>query len=338
VDSGKGSINQERDVIIFLEAEGARGDEINRGILTEGKRIATALGGGLRAVSVGVCAPEPRTLKEYGVSTLYAVEGEDFVEYDCAAFSCAALEALRPMPFRLLLFAHSDRGSELAPAIASVLGTSAVTDCVDIRIRDGKLVYVRHVYDDQFEQEVSYREGQREIAAMRIGALERREVMRRGPLEVWSITAEMPSAFVRTRTIEVLPPHSETVDIAYARRILGAGAGCRNARPLMEELARLLDASVGTTRVMVDEGYIPKSRMIGQTGKNVAPEKYMALGVSGSPHHVAGIQQSKEILCVNRDPAAPVFGFSDKGFVGDLNELLPKLIERIKRYRDEGLA
>lgn len=328
----------ERDVIVFLENEGSRRDEINKGILSEGRRIANALGGELSAVSVGVSAPEPRILKEYGASTLYAVEGEDFAEYDCATFSCAALEALKPTPFRLLLFAHSDRGSELAPSIATGLGTSAVTDCTDVRVRDGRPVYVRHLYDDQMEQEISYREGQREVVAMRLEALESRAVPVPGPLEVWSITAEIPSTIARTRTIELLPPHSETVDIAYARRIVGAGAGCRDVRPFVEELARLLDASLGTTRVMVDEGHISKSRMIGQTGKSVAPEKYMALGVSGSPHHVAGIQQSKEILCVNIDPAAPVFDFSDKGFVGDLRELLPKLIERIKSYRDEGPA
>ena len=149
---------------------------------------------------------------------------------------------------------------------------------------------------------------------------------------------EIPATVARTRTLELLAPDAGTVDIAYARRIIGAGAGAAGVRPLVEELAQLLDASIGTTRVMVDDGHMPKSRMIGQTGKSVTPEVYMALGISGSPHHVAGIQQSREILSVNLDQAAPIFGLSDRGFAGDLKELLPRLIERIKRYRDEGLA
>ncbi len=331
--------SEEHDVIVFLEpTEEGRGDDVNKGLLTEGKKIALLLGGALRAVSVGLSTPDFGTLKEYGASTLYSVEGKDFAGYDCAVFSWAAREALDQLPFRLLLFAHSDRGSELAPFVASALDTSAVTDCVDIRTDDRKLVYVRRIYDDQFEQEVSYSGWRREVATMRVDAFERQKVAKPGRLEVWSITVEIPLHLARTRTLELLPPQAETVDIAYARRILGMGAGCRDVRPLVDELAHLLDASVGTTRVMVDEGHIPKSRMIGQTGKNVTPEKYMALGVSGSPHHVAGIQQSREILSVNLDPVAPVFGFSDKGFVGDLKDLLPKLIERIKRYRDEGLA
>jgi electron transfer flavoprotein alpha subunit len=325
-------------VIVFLEPPGARGDEINRGILSEGRRVASAIRGALRAVSVGVSPPEPRTLKTFGVSTLYSVESDDFAEYDCGAFSWAALDALRSMSFRLLLFADSDRGSELAPSIAAGLESSAVTDCTEIRIRDDKLVYVRHLYNDQLEQEVSYRDGQREVVAMRVGNLETRSVTIRGPLEVWSITAEISTSLRRARILETLQPDPQTVDIAFARRIVAAGAGCRDVLSLVEELAGLLDASMGTTRVLVDEGHIPKSRMIGQTGKNVAPEKYMALGVSGSPHHVAGIQQSGEILAVNMDPAAPVFDFADKGFVGDLVHILPRLIERIQRYRNEGLS
>jgi electron transfer flavoprotein alpha subunit len=327
----------ERDVVVFLEPAGDRGDDINKGLLSEGKRIARLLGGELRAVSVGHHVPDVRALKEYGVSTLYSVEGRDLAQYDCAAFSWAAQVALEQMSFRLLLFAGSDRGSELAPSVALSLDSAAVTDCVDIRINDGRLIYVRRVYEDQFEQEVSYMGGRREVATMRIDAFETRPIAERRPLEVWSITVEIPPAIARSRTLELLPPDARTVDIAYARRILGAGAGSTDVRLLVDELAQLLDASIGTTRVMVDEGHIPKGRMIGQTGKSVTPEVYLALGVSGSPHHVAGIQQSREILSVNLDPAAPIFGFSDRGFVGDLKELLPRLIERIKRYRDEGL-
>jgi len=103
---------------------------------------------------------------------------------------------------------------------------------------------------------------------------------------------------------------------------------------LVEELSSLLEGSIGTTRPVVDEGRLPKERMIGQTGKTVAPDSYLALGISGSPHHVAGIQQSGSTLSINRDPRAPIFGTADAGFVCDLDMLLPKLIDRIKRFRD----
>ena len=118
------------------------------------------------------------------------------------------------------------------------------------------------------------------------------------------------------------------------------GAGCDQPAllELAEELSSLLEASVGTTRLVVDSGRIPKTRMIGQTGKSTSPEICLTLGVSGSQHHVPGIRQSGTILSINADARAPIFGVSDTGFVSDLGGMLPKLVHRIKQFRDKGLT
>jgi electron transfer flavoprotein alpha subunit len=102
----------------------------------------------------------------------------------------------------------------------------------------------------------------------------------------------------------------------------------------VHELAELLQGSVGATRPVVDEGRLPKERLIGQTGRTVAPDLYVALGVSGSPHHVAGLRKAEKVVSINRDPRAPVFQFSDVGYVGDLEAVLPALIAKIKGWRD----
>jgi electron transfer flavoprotein alpha subunit len=101
------------------------------------------------------------------------------------------------------------------------------------------------------------------------------------------------------------------------------------------ELADLLQGSVGATRPVTDEGRLPKERLIGQTGRSVTPELYVALGVSGSPHHVAGVRSADRVLSVNRDVRAPIFQFSDVGYVADLEEVLPALVRRISEWRDE---
>ena len=160
---------------------------------------------------------------------------------------------------------------------------------------------------------------------------------RQAGLEIRTIPIEVPPDLVLPTAMPPVAPDFKTVDIVYAGRIIGVGSGSRDSIALVDELADLLGAAIGTTRVVVDDGFFPKIRMIGQTGKTVSPGLYLALGVSGSPHHVAGIQGSIEVLSVNTDPNAPIFGFSDKGFVGDLRSLLPKLVDRIRRYRDEGL-
>jgi electron transfer flavoprotein alpha subunit len=153
------------------------------------------------------------------------------------------------------------------------------------------------------------------------------------------IQLQAPEDADERKTIATIPPDFKTLDIRYAKRILDIGAGCDHPEllKLAEELSNLLEASIGTTRLMVDNGSISKTRMIGQTGKTVSPEFCLALGASGSPHHIAGFQKAGTIFAVNSDERAAILETSDTGFVTDLKCLLPKLVDRIKQYRDEGV-
>jgi electron transfer flavoprotein alpha subunit len=329
-------MNRERDIVVSLETSGENREEINGRLLTAGAGIADRLQGSLSVMILGGAVEDKPSLEAWGVSTLYRVEGVRLSGYNPEVFAWAAQEALRDVPFRLLLFAHTDRGSELAPRVASYLGTAAVTGCVDIRIREGILFYARLVYGGQFEQEISYT-ALPEVATVMPEAFDTREARGSAHVAVRTVNVEVPPDIVGSTFLESIPPDYRTVDILYAKRIVGAGSGCGNLS-LVEELCHLLEGSVGATRPVVDDGHLPKERMIGQTGKTVMPDLYVALGISGSPHHVAGIQQTKNILSVNKDPRAPIFNVSDAGFVCDLNAVLPGLINRIKRFRDEGLA
>jgi electron transfer flavoprotein alpha subunit len=331
IDRGKAS-----QVIVFLEPPDGKGEELNRGLLTEGGRVAGFLGGRLCALTVGKAIEGTAMLGEYGVFTLYRVDTAGVSEYSAEAFSWAAAFALRDTAFRLLLFAHSDRGSDLAPRIAAGLNTAAVMDCVDIRLTKEGLSYVRHVYGGQFEQEVSYQGCASEIATIRPEVLSAEKKTLTTNPQVVTLSVAVPRDLARTVPLELIPPDPHTIDVLYAKRLVGVGSGCGHLAHLSEELAELLDASIGTTRPVVDDGIIPKARMIGQTGKTVSPDFYLALGISGSPHHAAGIQKSKKILAINKDPRAPIFDLADTGFVGDLNGVLPKLIARIRRYKDTG--
>jgi electron transfer flavoprotein alpha subunit len=212
-------------------------------------------------------------------------------------------------------------------------------DCFDVRLRDENLYFGRHVYGGQFEQEVSFANPP-EVASLNVESLEARADSPGIPVPLKNISMRIPEDADAKRTIATIPPDFKTIDIRYAKRILDIGAGCDQPalQELAEELACLLEASIGTTRLVVDSGHISKTRMIGQTGKGASPELCLTLGVSGSPHHVAGIQKSANIFPVNSDERAPIFGVSDAGFVSDLNSLLPKLISRIKQYRDEDLT
>ena len=300
-----------RDVVVALESS----ETTNRGLLAEGSRIAALLGGKLSAL-----VPEQSA-------------------YGSAAWVQAARKYLGKAPFRLLLFAHSNGGRELAPLIAQSLDAPAILDCFDIRFRKETLYYARYIHGGQFEQEISFINPP-EIASMNLESLDRKDSASSAPVQVQKILLHIPESEDATKTVETIPPDFRTMDICYATRILDLGAGCDKPEllELAKELSKLLEASIGTTRLMVDSGHIPKNRMMGQTGKTASPELCLALGVSGSPHHVTGIQKSAKILAVNSDEHAPIFGVSDAGFVSDLNSLLPKLLHRIKQYGDKDLT
>ncbi len=323
-------------IVVFLEPSGEKGDEINKGLVAEGARIARLTGGSLSALSVGSPAPAPETIEGYGASRLIRVGGSRLSRYAGETFAWAAAEVLKTMPFRLLLFAHTDRGSELAPRLAWLLDSAAAMDCVDLRVEEGRIVYARLVYGGQLGQEISYAVDVPQIASIRTDGLYPRKAAATAPsLSIVDLSVDVPASLRATEPLETIPADYRTVDILYAKTLIGIGAGSEESLALAEELADLLAAATAATRPVVDDGLVPKVRMVGQTGKTVAPDLYLALGISGSPHHVAGIQDAKEVLSVNRDPKAPVFGFSDAGFVGDVRSLLPKLIERIKRYRED---
>jgi len=308
-------VNESRDVVVVLESLDARAEAINQGLLAEGSRIANLLGGNFHAL---VTEPSER---------------------DNDAWARTVRAALENLPFRLVLFAHTDRGGELAPILAQHFGSAAVTGCFDIRFRNETLYYARHVYGGQFEQEVSFAT-RPEFTSMDLESVDALEKFSAAPVRANMMHIRIPETGSTKKTIRTIPPDFKTIDIRYAGRILDIGAGCDRPelREMAEELSHLLEASIGATRVMVDNGRIPKARMIGQTGKTPSPDLCLTLGVSGSPHHVTGIEKSGTILSVNSDAHAPIFGVSDTGFVADLSGLLPKLINRIKQYRDEGLT
>jgi electron transfer flavoprotein alpha subunit len=306
-------VSENRGVIVVLEPLDKRTEAIHRGLLAEGCRIAKMLDGHLSAI-----------IEERFVHNTYA-----WVQN--------AKTLLAAEPFRVLLFAHTDKGSERAPLIAQALEAASVTDCFDIRFRNETLYYARYVHGGQFEQEVTFASPP-DVASLNLESLEARAGFLAAPVSYKKIYMEVPEIADGKKTIQTIPPDFRTLDIRYAKRVLDIGSGCDQPMllELVEELSNLLEASKGTTRLLVDSGRIPKTRMIGQTGKTISPELCLALGVSGSPHHIAGIQKAAKIFAVNSDERAPIFQVSDSGFVADLNSLLPQLIRRIQQYRDKG--
>jgi electron transfer flavoprotein alpha subunit len=243
----------------------------------------------------------------------------------------------------VVVLADTATGRQLAAQLARHLGCGAILGCSDVLAADGVPVLVKPVYGGWLEQDCRSAIGMPLVATLDLAGVEVS-----GAAEEEGATAGT-EAFASAEVVEVLgegspsvrrlelvPPDPRSVDLAHAKRIVAAGAGGASERLLsaVGELADLLEGSLGATRPVVDEGRLPKERLIGQTGKTVSPELYLALGISGSPHHMAGVQKAGRILTINRDARAPIFGFSDVGYVADLEAVLPLLLEKMKAWRD----
>jgi electron transfer flavoprotein alpha subunit len=328
-------MNKERDILILLESFGKNCEEMNKWLTLEGNRISKGLGGRLTALSISKPLESHAMLADAGISLLYILENDLFSEYRQEVFSWVITEFMQEVQPRLFLLSDSDMGKELAPSIAHRLETAAVTGCVAIEIDGERLFYIKPVYGGQFEEKISFPSGSIEIATIRQEALDKGLRVERNDIEVVEKNIFIPPEIIRTKQLELIPPDFRKTDVVHAKRIVGTGAGIADKHliSVVEEFAELLRGSLGATRPVVDDGYLPKERMIGQTGKMVAPELYVSLGISGSPHHVAGIQEAEKIISVNKDLRAPIFRFSDIGFIGDLKKILPKLVKRIQEWK-----
>jgi electron transfer flavoprotein alpha subunit len=277
-------------------------------------------------------------------ATTTALTWDPVDEVDLERLSRAAASVLREREASVALFADDDLGRQLAPVVALELGTAAVVGCADVVVRDGCVVYVKPVQGGWLERELVFVDGCAQVATLQLDAA--LAAAGESPADSESTTAKWivgslaatTEAERRVRRLGLEPPDPRTVDLVHARRIVGVGVGGASDELLhaVAELAELLEGSVGATRPVVDDGRLPKERLIGQTGRTVAPELYLALGISGSPHHVAGVQGAEHIVTVNKDEYAPIVSFSDTSFIGRLEDVLPALVEQLRALRDGG--
>lgn len=296
----------------------------------EARRIAQALGA------------------ELGLLT-WRVDAESPDGVDTGPIAAALAKAATRVGPSAVLLVDTALGRRLATQLAHRMSCGAVLGCSDVLVVDGVPVFVKPVYGGWLEQDCRAATGKPVVATLDLAGMESRQAGEAADTGLDSLTAAadalLPAAEVvevagarspSVRRIELAPPDPRSVDLVHAKRIVAAGAGGASEQLLasVRELADLLAGSLGATRPVVDEGRLPKERLIGQTGKTVGPELYLALGISGSPHHMAGVQKAGRVLSINRDLRAPIFAFSDVGFVADLEAVLPVLIEKITTWRD----
>ncbi len=311
--------------------------KLSLGLLSEARDIAEQVNGTVTALVFSNqdhgC---PEVFSQYGVTRAYLFKDPLLKHSSAEAYASALLPAIQDDRPWLFLMGNTTIGKELSPQLAVLLETGLISNCVKMDFTNAeKPKFSRPVYGGQLYQEVVFETGKTKtmLVTMSPGVLNTTPPSSGQPVNMTVIEPKLSPETIMVKHMEFLPADFRTVDVADADVIVTAGMGAATDEllPLTEELAALIGGAIGTTRPVVDEAKIPRERMIGQTGKVVSPAFYLALGISGSVHHIGGIKDSGTIVAINRDPNAPVFQNADVGVIADLKDILPELIAKIKR-------
>ncbi|TCJ03588.1 electron transfer flavoprotein subunit alpha/FixB family protein [Cytobacillus praedii] len=269
-------------------------------------------------------------LIHYGADRVITVENEKLKQYTPDGYSQALMAVIDAESPEGLIFGHTSLGKDLAPKVAAKLNSGLISDVTGLEIAGGNLVFTRPIYSGKAFEKKIVTDGLvfATIRPNNISPLEKDE-SRTG--EASSLSVDIKD--LRTIIKEVVRKASEGVDLSEAKVIIAGGRGVKSEEGFepLNELAKVLNGAVGASRGACDADYCDYSLQIGQTGKVVTPDLYIACGISGAIQHLAGMSNSKVIVAINKDPEANIFKVADYGIVGDLFEVVPLLTEEFRK-------
>jgi electron transfer flavoprotein alpha subunit len=323
-------------ILAFVESRGVELRKVGLEAVTAARMFADKSGGGeVHALLVGPpgIAAKASQLGQYGADVVIAVEHAALANYNPEVATATAANRIKSGGYRAAIFSTSAQGRDLAPRVAARLGVSAVTDVLSFEL-EGDTVVVRHPINIGKVIATLAISGSPAVIAMRPNVITPVQNAKAGRVE--SAEPAVDPGSTRVKVIETRHGGSGKLDLAEAPVVVAGGRGLKAAEnfKLVEDLASAFgNAAVGATRAVTDDGWRPHSDQIGQTGRLVSPELYIAVGISGAVQHLAGMRTSKTIVAVNKDKDAPIFKVADYGIVGDVFEVIPALTEAVREAK-----
>jgi electron transfer flavoprotein alpha subunit len=321
-------------VLVYVEQIGGDVAAITRELLGKGRVLADALGGPLAALVIG---GEAGGLAEkaiaLGADTAYVVNDPALAGYTTDGYVAAAKAAVERAQPAIILGGSSFQMRDFGAALAADLGAGLAVDATDITVDGGQIGAVRPSHGGNVLNTYAFAPGRPAVVLARKQSFPeaKEQPGRSGSVE----QLPMPQADIRTKVMGVAPK-SGAVNLTDAAIIVSGGRGLGNKEnyyKLIPALAEALGAAYGASRAVVDDGWVPYEHQVGQTGKTVSPKLYVACGISGAIQHLAGVNNSKVIVVINKDPEAPFFKAADYGVVGDLFEVVPRLTEAVRKFK-----
>jgi len=325
------------EILLFAENQGGKLLRSGWEALAAAQSLAREIGASVTAVVLGAnVSALASALAGADLQEVLVADSPLLAEYTADGFTYVLREIIQSRKPRFVVFSHTYQVRDFAPKLATALGRALVSDCLGYRKEDGRLVFVRQVFQGKFSADLELAGDLPGLVSFQAGTF-REDSVRRGSAasKVTAITVSVTPEQIRTKPGERFREAKQAVDLTQAEIIVAVGRGIKAPEnlELAKKLAEALGAEVGASRPICDSGWLPIDRQIGSSGQTVAPKLYLGLGVSGAIQHQVGMKGARTIVAVNKDKEAPIFEIATFGIVGDLFEIVPPLIEEIKKLK-----
>jgi electron transfer flavoprotein alpha subunit len=314
-------------ILVFAEQRDGELKKVAFENLSLGKKLSTDLGAELVAVLIGNnISGLGEQLGKYGASKVIACQNDALDLYQPEGYAKILADTVTAEDASIVIMGSTLMGKDLAPRVATRLDAALATDCISVEVSDGDLKIVRPMYAGKVRATIRLK-SDKKLLTIRPNVYPAEE----NPESAEVIEVAADPGEIKTKVTEVMAGSKDKLDVTEADIIVSGGRGLKDPDNfhLISDLADKLGAAQGASRAAVDAGWRPYEEQVGQTGKTVSPSLYIAVGISGAIQHLAGMSSSKYIVAINKDPEAPIFKIADYGIVGDLFEVVPKMLEML---------
>ncbi|WP_160690966.1 electron transfer flavoprotein subunit alpha/FixB family protein [Clostridium sp. C2-6-12] len=307
--------------LLFIETDGEKALGGSLELISAAKDLdaeATVVVAGKRAIA--------DTVADFGIQVTFIDTATE-----CDTLTEALVQVVKEENPELLLLANTTLAKDLAPRIAGRLNLGCVSDVIEIKTSDSKVIYTRPAYGGTVLEHIEV-DGPA-VVTVRNGSFSKPDNTSKAVVTEKKV--EIPAEVIKAKIVDTVKEISESVNLEEAEVIVSGGRGMGNEEnfKLVEELARVLGGVVGATRPAIESGWISRAHQVGQSGKIVAPKLYIACGISGATQHTSGMSGAKYIVAINKDEDAPIFEVADLSIVGNVTEILPVMIEEMKKVK-----
>ncbi|EOU1463374.1 electron transfer flavoprotein subunit alpha/FixB family protein [Clostridium perfringens] len=327
-------------VWVFAEQREGQLQKVSLELLGEGRKIADKLGSKLTALLIGNKVQNlVEDLSRHGADEVLVVDAPELEHYTTDGYTKAICELANAKKPNIIFIGATFIGRDLGPRVAARLETGLTADCtsLDVDVESGDLLATRPAFGGNLMATIVCPDHRPQMATVRPGVFEKLP-LGENDATVENVEIKFNSNDIRTKIVEIIKEHKDIVDISEANVLVagGRGIGSEENFKILKELAEVMNGSIAASRAAVEKGWVDKDYQVGQTGKTVRPNIYVACGISGAIQHAAGMQDSDMIIAINKDANAPIMKIADYAIVGDVNKVVPEFIAQLKAMKEEA--